>query len=288
MSTEYCGFVSTNEDRQECLAAVEYIEAVIEHDCAAGESEFCESYNEMGDFTYFFESLPPDIQNDVSETFVNAFGFVRDDVPGAFNSVALGNGLPPHQIFCGEFSETRLPATWGLEGAPFELGGSEADATYRPTGWATLVDVSLDGLAFRESDGIDARVGTRFSAAYYFDLGFFVSGGFEFTTTFAEDGGVFNFDLAIEGGYYLSVLDHLGFEFFASLNLGYLMSDGSGLSSFDAGIGGGLRIMIPLLDDPVKSNLPSLFIGADYSRRLNSPLPPDQFFLSLGTLFNFI
>jgi len=292
MNTEYCRLISDVEERQECLVAVAYLTAVIDHDCEGNQSDrFCVSFNESHDISGYYSNLPSQIQNDVDETFMNAFGFARSDVPTAYDSVILLQGLPPHRIFSGEPDAAHLPAAWNLEKYSFELEGEEGPDVplYRPTGWATLGDVSLDGLAFRESDGIDARVATRLSAAYYFDLGLFVSGGFEFISTFAENAGVFNFDLAIEGGYYLPLSNHFGFEFFASLNLGYLMSKDADISSFDAGVGGGIRAMIPLVDEPVKSNIPSLFIGAEYSRRLNCDfLPPDQFSVSMGVLFNYV
>jgi len=291
MSTDYCSQVTTSEDRQECQIAIDYITAVFDYNCAHDEpGEFCDSYNQSHLFSTRFDRLPRRIRRDLAEIFVNTFGFERSsDVGAAYDSLVALEGLPPHSIVATE------PMEFDREGEEAEV---ESNPPYRPAGWGTLVDVSIDGLAFRESDGSDARAGTRLSAAYYFDLGFFASGGFEFITTFAEDAGVFNFDLALEGGYYLPILNHFGFEFFVSLNLGYLMSDGSvaddgarsgEISSFDAGVGGGVRAMIPLVDEPVKSNIPSLFIGAEYSRRLNCDLlPPDQLFLSTGFLFDYV
>lgn len=250
--------------------AAAYVTAVIDLYCRdEPRDRFCSDYSIPDNFS----DLPGHVQNVLTHVFVDEFGFETRAVADAYNSVTSLQGLPPHPILASRAYEPEYHRD--------------------PAGWATHFMMAADMLAFREPDGspveIDARVATRLSAAYYFDIGLYVSGGFEFITTFAENAGVFNFDLAMEGGYHLTVLDHLGFEFFASLNLGYLMSNDLGLSTFDAGVGGGARIMIPLLDDPVKSNLPSLSIGIEYSRLLNCDLlPPDQLFFSTGVRFNYI
>ena len=196
-----------------------------------------------------------------------------------------------NQIFFNQWTATE----------PAELT-APGDEPYRPTGWAVPFDISTDLLAFRDPDGsayeAAARAGTKLLGSYYFDIGLFVSGGVKFVATFADNAGVINIGSRFEGGYFLPVLDRLGFEFFASIDLGCLLINGNDpddaarpveITDFSAGAGVGARALIPLVENPIKSNFPSLTIGVEYSRTLTSDhIPPDLLIFSTGTLFDFV
>jgi hypothetical protein len=270
VETQYCGHIGNEQDRSECALAEASITTVIDSYCQLEQRDrFCSNYSMPDNFS----DLPALVQDVLTGIFVDKFGFEESTVADAYNSLASLHGLPPHPIIASKGYETEI---------------------YRgPRGWATGFASTADMLAFRESDGspveVNFRLATSFEASYYFDIGFFAAGGFKFVAASAEDEGAFNFDLALEGGYHLPLADRFGLEFFAGADLGYAMSDGPiGISAFDAAVGGGIRGMIRLIDEPVKSNMPYFSVGIEYMRLLDSELSPDQLNLEVGFLFNYI
>lgn len=276
---------------------------------------------------HLFEGFPEEVKNWIAHIYFSAFGVSRLELAHSYNEVVAGRGLPEHRTTLTNPVPAYLPPGWDLAALrPAEATTAEEETEfYRPQGFVgpilrfgpdfLSIDSSVQGARPEGTDisptQITLRWATEFTGAYVFDVNAFIESGISFIAAFSKgqtleiDGrkdiygdAVFDIDWVLKGGYILPISQRISLSFSGGLRLGYEFSNDTVVSNagrlaeighFNVALGVGAEVILPLLDEPCKSNLPSALIGFFYWRALTSEdvrLSPDFLLFTAGIMFD--